>query len=174
MNDGGIMFLVGLTGGIATGKSTVADIFSSRHGVPVVDADAIARRVVAPGRPAHDKLRQQFGEEFFLEGGEVDRAALRAAVAADPAARRRLDSITHPEIYKAMAAEVAMTAMRGHQFAVLDLPLLFETEAAFPAAMKMLHKVVVVTCEEDLQLQRLMAQRGLSEKESKVRHNCPS
>ena len=73
-----------------------------------------------------------------------------------------------------MAYEVAKRALEGHQYAVLDLPLLYETGDKFPSAMRLLHKVIVVTCEEDLQLQRLMEQRGLSEKESKVRNNCPS
>ena len=94
------MFLVGLTGGIATGKSTVASVLASAHGVPVVDADAIARRVVAPGRPAHAKLKEAFGSEYFLECGELDRARLRATVAEDAEARKRLNAITHPEIYK--------------------------------------------------------------------------
>ncbi len=168
------MFLVGLTGGVATGKSTVAGMFRSL-GVPVVDADVLARRIVEPGRPAYKKILAEFGADVVLcpETGELDRAALRRIVFEDEAARRRLDAITHPIICREICWEVAKLALlSGHQYAVLDLPLLFEADASATSSLfrmtSYLHQIVVVTCEEDLQLQRLMEQRGLSERESKL------
>jgi dephospho-CoA kinase len=158
------MYLVGLTGGVATGKSTVAQMLSSL-GVAVIDADAMARRVVQPGKRAYKKIRREFGDAVFHpDSGELDRVKLREIVFADEDLRRALERITHPEICREMCWEAARCALAGHAFAVLDLPLLFETGGA---ALKYMHKVIVVTCEEDLQMQRMMEQRSLSERVSK-------
>ena len=120
------MFLVGLTGGVATGKSTVGKMFSAL-GVPIIDADVMARRIVAPGRPAWRAIRAEFGPSFFdPETGELDRAALRKVIFEDDEQRFKLNRITHPEIYREMCWEAAKCAAAGHQYIVLDLPLLFE------------------------------------------------
>lgn len=157
------MFLVGLTGGVATGKSTVSKMFNDL-GVPVIDADAMARRIVEPGRPAYRKIREEFGDEVFdPETGELDRAALRKIIFEDENERRKLNRITHPDIYKEMWWEALKCAAKGHQYVILDLPLLFEAGVM----VAYMHKIIVVTCEEDLQLQRLMEQRHLTERESK-------
>lgn len=157
------MFLVGLTGGVATGKSTVSNMFRDL-GVPVIDADAMARRIVEPGRPAWRAIKQEFGQCVFHENGELNRAALRTIIFEDEEQRQKLNRITHPEIYKEMSWETMMCAAAGHQYIVMDLPLLFEAGVM----VKYMHKIIVVTCEEDLQLQRLMEQRHLSERESKL------
>jgi len=158
------MFLVGLTGGVATGKSTVSKMFLEL-GVPVIDADLMARKIVEPGRPAWKKIREEFGPGVFdPQTGEIDRAALRSIIFEDEEQRKRLNRITHPEIYKEMTWAAIKHALGGHQYVILDLPLLFETGAM----VNYMHKIIVVTCEEDLQLQRLMEQRQLSERESKL------
>jgi len=157
------MFLVGLTGGVATGKSTVSNMFREL-GVPVIDADAMARRIVEPGRKAWKAIRAEFGHCVFHDNGELNRAALRTIIFEDEEQRQKLNRITHPEIYKEMCWEAVKCAAAGHQYIVMDLPLLFEAGVMVPY----MHKVIVVTCEEDLQLQRLMEQRHLSERDSKL------
>jgi dephospho-CoA kinase len=157
------MFLVGLTGGVATGKSTVSNMFRDL-GIPVIDADAMARRIVEPGRRAWRAIKEEFGQCVFHENGELNRAALRTIIFEDEDQRQKLNKITHPEIYKEMIWEAIKCAAQGHQFILMDLPLLFEAGVMVPY----MHKIIVVTCEEDLQLQRLMEQRHLSERESKL------
>jgi dephospho-CoA kinase len=157
------MFLVGLTGGVATGKSTVSNMFREA-GVPVIDADAMARRIVEPGRRAWRAIKEEFGQCVFHDNGELNRAALRTIIFEDESQRQKLNRITHPEIYKEMCWEALKCAASGHQYIVMDLPLLFEAGVM----VAYMHKIVVVTCEEDLQLQRLMEQRHLTERDSKL------
>jgi len=157
------MFLVGLTGGVATGKSTVSNMLREL-GIPVIDADAMARRIVEPGRKAWKAIRAEFGQCVFHDNGELNRAALRTIIFEDEEQRQKLNRITHPEIYKEMIWEAVKCAAAGHQYIVMDLPLLFEAGVM----VAYMHKIIVVTCEEDLQLQRLMEQRHLSERDSKL------
>jgi len=157
------MFLVGLTGGVATGKSTVSNMFREL-GIPVIDADAMARRIVEPGRKAWKAIKLEFGSAVFHDNGELNRAALRKIIFEDEEQRQRLNKITHPEIYREMCWEALKCAAAGYQYILMDLPLLFEAGIMVPY----MHKVIVVTCEEDLQLQRLMEQRHLSERDSKL------
>lgn len=157
------MFLVGLTGGVGTGKSTMGKMFTEL-GVPVIDADVMARRVVEPGRKAYQHIKEEFGELFFHpETGELDRNKLRKVIFEDEAEREKLNRITHSEIYREMCWEAMKCALAGHQYVILDLPLLFEAGVM----VNYMHKIIVVTCEEDLQLQRIMEQRKLSERDSK-------
>jgi len=157
------MYLVGLTGGVATGKSTVSNMFREL-GVPVIDADAMARRIVEPGRKAWMAIKEEFGQCVFHDNGELNRAALRTIIFEDEDQRQKLNRITHPEIYKEMIWEAVKCALYGHQYIIMDLPLLFEAGVM----VAYMHKIIVVTCEEDLQLQRLMEQRHLTERESKL------
>jgi len=157
------MFLVGLTGGVATGKSTVSNMFRDL-GVPVIDADAMARRIVEPGRSAWRAIKNEFGQGVFHDNGELNRAALRTIIFEDEDQRQKLNRITHPEIYKEMWWEAVKCAAAGYQYIIMDLPLLFEAGVMVPY----MHKIIVVTCEEDLQLQRLMEQRHLSERDAKL------
>jgi len=157
------MFLVGLTGGVATGKSTVSNMFREL-GVPVIDADAMARRIVEPGRTAWKAIKDEFGQCVFHDNGELNRAALRTIIFEDEDQRQKLNRITHPEIYKEMWWEAVKCAASGYQYIIMDLPLLFEAGVMVPY----MHKIIVVTCEEDLQLQRLMEQRHLSERDAKL------
>ncbi|KZC03903.1 PREDICTED: dephospho-CoA kinase [Dufourea novaeangliae] len=158
------MFIVGLTGGIATGKSSVASIFRE-YGIPVIDADQIARKVVEPGKPAWHKIQKEFGTEVFLETEELDRAKLGDLIFNDVEKRKKLNAITHPDIYKELYWQTFKYVLQGHRFILMDLPLLFETGHM----LNYLHKIIVVTCEEDLQLQRLIERTGFTEAKAKLR-----
>lgn len=158
------MFLVGLSGGIASGKTTVSGILKEL-GIPVIDADQIARDVVKPGKPAWHKIRREFGPEVLLSDGNINRSLLGGIVFRDTAKRKTLNGITHPEIHKEMSAQCIKYLLQGYQFVVLDIPLLYETKALLPY----LHKVIVVKCTAEQQLERLMLRNGLSEEEAHIR-----
>jgi dephospho-CoA kinase len=155
--------LVGLTGGIATGKSTFAAALRAL-GVPVLDADQLARQVGAPGTPALAEIARAFGPGVLGPGGALDRKALGALVFADPAARRRLEAITHPAIRAAMVAETARLAEAGHDLCFYDAPLLFEV--GLDQAMAL---TVVVFAPPEAQVARLMARDGLTRPEAEAR-----
>lgn len=141
-------FVVGLTGGIASGKSTVSRLFAS-HGIVVADADLIARQVVSPGQPALAAIADTFGAHLILADGQLDRAALRTLVFADPAARRQLEAITHPAIRQQL---VATCTAATSPYALADIPLLAE---AGRSAYAWLQRVVVVDVPTEVQVQRL-------------------
>lgn len=157
------MRLVGLTGGIATGKSTFARAVRAL-GVPVVDADALARAVVAPGTPGLAAIAQAFGPAVLGPDGALDRKALGALVFGDGGARRRLEAITHPAIRQAMQAETARLAEAGHELAFYDTPLLYEVGLEGAVAL-----VVVVFAPPEAQLSRLMARDGLDRPAAQAR-----
>lgn len=147
------MFTVGLTGGIGSGKSTVADCFAA-HGVPVIDTDAIARELTAPGEAALAAIRGAFGETVMHTDGTLDRAALRSRVFSDSAARRQLEAILHPRIRQAVEQRLAaLTA----PYALIVIPLLVETADY----RDMLNRILVVDCPEDVQIARVRARSGL-------------
>jgi dephospho-CoA kinase len=151
------MFIVGLTGGIGSGKSTVADGFASL-GVPVIDTDVIARELTAPGGAALAQIRAAFGDTVMQADGTLDRAALRRRVFADSAARRQLEAILHPRIRQAVEAALAtLTA----PYVLIVIPLLVETGGY----RDVLDRVLVVDCPEDVQIERVMARNGLTRDE---------
>jgi dephospho-CoA kinase len=157
------MLKVALTGGIATGKSHVLDAFR-RRGVPVLDADTLAHGVMAPGTEATAGIAARFGPTVMAADGSIDRRALGAIVFADANARRDLEAMVHPAVYRAITAGVrAFELLGGAAFAVVDVPLLFETGHASD-----FDRVIVTICAPDLQRQRLAA-RGLSEAEARQR-----
>jgi len=135
------------------------------EGVPVVDADVIARRVVEPGRRAWRQIRETFGPEVFQESGELDRARLAKLVFSDPERRRQLNRITHGQIQLLMIWETLKLFFQGHSFAILDLPLLFESGVAVDC----MEKIVVVSCIEEVQLERLLARSGEPEEDCRRR-----
>jgi dephospho-CoA kinase len=155
--------LVGLTGGIATGKSTFAAALRAL-GVPVVDADQLARQVVAPGTAALAVIARAFGPGVLDGAGALDRKALGALVFADPLARRRLEAITHPAIRRAMEAETARLAAAGHALAFYDTPLLYEVGLDSVMAL-----VVVVFAPPEVQVARLQRRDGLSQAQAEAR-----
>lgn len=154
--------IFGLTGGLASGKSSVAAHWRSR-GLPVIDADALAREVVAPGSGALDEIVQAFGPTM-VKDGELDRRRLAAVVFSNPEARRQLESITHPRIERRRAELLADLRARGEPLACYEVPLLFEKGMEVR-----LRPVVVVTLPESLQVARARARDGSSEDEVRAR-----
>ncbi len=154
------MLRVGLTGGIASGKTLVTGLFE-RLGAPVVDADVVSREVVEPGEPALAEIGREFGPEVMAADGRLDRRALRSLVFADPAARRRLEAILHPRIRERLLARLEAIEREGAAYAVVAVPLLVETDFA-----ALVDRVLVVDCPRETQRRRLMARDGLDEREA--------
>jgi dephospho-CoA kinase len=148
-------FRVGLTGGIASGKTTVARLFESL-GVPVIDTDILAREVVAPGEPLLGQIAARFGPEVLGGDGGLDRARLRSLVFGNPAARAELEQLTHPAI-RARLEEIsgALAGPKHGPYQLLVIPLLVETAGRTPV-----DRVLVVDCSEALQIRRLQARDG--------------
>jgi dephospho-CoA kinase len=142
------MFRVGLTGGIASGKSTVSQLFAAL-GVPIIDSDEIAREVVAPGTPGLAAIHARFGAGVLQTDGSLDRAALRRIVFADAAARQALEAITHPAIRAAMDRR---SRELGGPYQILAIPLLAEG-----GGRGRVDRVLVIDCPEELQVLRVMA-----------------
>jgi dephospho-CoA kinase len=159
----------GLTGGIGSGKSTVAQLMAAR-GVAVVDADALAREVVAPGGPAYRDVAAAWPEAIAADG-TVDRKRLGAIVFGDPAARARLEAITHPRIAAAADARLAALAAEGHRLALYEATLLVES-----GRWREFGGLIVVTASTETQIARAMARDGLSrgQAEARVRAQLPT
>jgi len=157
------MLKVGLTGGIATGKSHVASKLRER-GIPVLDADELAHGVMAAGTEATAAIVARFGAEVLASDGSVDRARLGPIVFADPAARKDLEAIVHPAVHRATAAGIRGFELTGdYPIAVVDVPLLFET-----GGRKHYDRVIVTTCPVETQIAR-MRERGLDEAAARQR-----
>jgi len=152
-------FRVGLTGGIASGKSTAARFFGSL-GVPIIDTDQLARDVVEPGQPPLERLVERFGPSILTPDGHLDRPALRSIVFSDPKARADLEALTHPAIG---AAVEARSAAAGGQYQILVIPLLVEKGLG-----SQLDRVLVVDCDEELQIRRLQARDGSTLEEARA------
>jgi len=150
-------FVVGLTGGIGSGKSAAADRFAA-HGIAVVDADAIAHELTAADGAAMPALRAAFGRDVAAAGGALDRPRMRRLAFADPAVRRRLEGILHPLI-RELAAERCRAA--DSPYVILAVPLLVESGSY----RERCDRIVVVDCPEVLQIARVMARNGLGEAE---------
>jgi dephospho-CoA kinase len=149
--------LIALTGGIASGKSAVAELFAKLD-VPVFDTDQIARDVVAPGMPALGRLVAEFGAEILDAQGGLDRARMRERVFSDPAQRRKLEAITHPAIREELARR---SRAAGGDYQIHVIPLLVEVGRA--AAY---HRVLVVDCPAEAQIARLVARDGTSRQQA--------
>ncbi len=155
--------VIGLTGGISSGKSTVAAMLRER-GAAVVDADVVARQVVEPGQPALDEIRARFGDEVLDADGRLDRKRLGERVFGDAAARAALNAITHPRIAAASQAEIARWAARGAQVVFYEAALLIEN-----GLHRGLDATIVVAAPADVQLERLRARDGLDEAGARAR-----
>jgi len=147
------VFRVGLTGGIACGKSTVANLFTAL-GASIVDTDLLAREVVAPGSPLLARIAAHFGSQVLQKDGSLDRARLRERVFANPAERQWLEGLTHPAIRELTDARCETATGR---YVIVAIPLLVETQAA-----DRFDRVLVVDCEPALQLARLQARDGMT------------
>ena len=149
---------IGLTGGIASGKSTVADLFAE-HDVPIIDTDVIARRLVQPGKPALDEIRASFGDDVFDMQGHLDRAAMRELVFSDASRRAELESILHPRIRDEAIAQA--TSIDG-PYQIIVVPLLVESPMR-----QFVDRVLVVDCDEETQLRRLLARDAENEDQAR-------
>jgi len=157
------MLRVGLTGGIASGKSTVASMLRDR-GYPVLDADALAHEFLEPGQPAYDEIAREFGEGILQAGGAVDRGKLGAIVFADAEKRARLNQIVHPRVREASTKWfAALDRPGGSEIAFEDAALIFEASLS-----KYFDRVVVCWCRPEQQLARLR-ERGLSAEDAQRR-----
>jgi dephospho-CoA kinase len=156
------MLVAGLTGGIGSGKSTVAGLLAAR-GAIVVDADGLAREAVVPGSPGHRAVVERFGPAVLAADGDLDRAALARLVFDDPAALADLNAIVHPLVRAAIDERLAELAGTD-AVVVLEIPLLVESGRSYGAST-----VVVVDCPEDVALRRLVEERGMDEIDARRR-----
>ncbi len=157
--------VIGLTGSIATGKSTISQRFED-YDIPVIDADKISRKVVEPGEKAYDKIVDAFGQEILHGDNMIDRKALGAIVFNDEEKRNTLNGIVHPAVREKMLEERDEYVAQGKKAVVLDIPLLFESELTH-----FVEKILVVYVDEDVQLDRLMERDESTEEEAKSRIN---
>ncbi|KAI0647443.1 dephospho-CoA kinase-domain-containing protein [Trametes meyenii] len=160
------MLVVGLTGSIATGKSTVASLLRA-YNLPIVDADVLARKVVEPGTPALAQIVRAFGASILREDGTLNRERLGHIVFHDETKRRELNAIVHPAVRREMFWSVLRCWWRGERVCVLDVPLLIEG-----GLWKWVGKVIVVYCSAEIQLQRLMKRDKSSREAATSRLNA--
>lgn len=151
------MRVIGLTGGIGSGKTTVANLFSARHGVPVIDTDQIAHDLTSSGGRAMPLIRSQFGPEFLVADGSLNRPLMRDRIFGDPGSRRKLETILHPLIRQEVKALLKSIAA---PYTLVVIPLLVET-----GGYDFLDRVLVVDCEPQTQIARTMARSGLRREE---------
>jgi dephospho-CoA kinase len=154
--------VLGLTGGIGSGKSMVASMFAEL-GADLIDADQLARHIVEPGEPALEEIAIAFGRDILLLDGHLDRGKLARIIFADPVARGKLNAITHPRIRERMDAAIAARASQPGVL-IADIPLLYENDRASTVEM-----VIVVWVDPETQLRRLHERDGLTEEEARQR-----
>ena len=150
-------FAVGLTGGIGSGKTTVAELFTSQ-GAGLVDTDEISHRLTAPAQPAIAEIARKFGPQFVVDDGSLDRVRMRDLVFAHPSARKDLETILHPLIRQASTRQIQESTA---PYVVVVVPLLIETGAY----RQMMGRILVVDCEPETQVRRVMERSGLSRNE---------
>ena len=155
--------VVGLTGGIASGKSTISNMIKEM-GFTVIDADVEARIAVEPGRPAYEQIVDYFGEEILQEDGTIDRAKLGAIVFNDEEKRMKLNSFVHPAVRQQMMDKKEKALRNNEKLVVLDIPLLLEGNLT-----TMIDKVLLVYVDEEVQLKRLMERNNFTEEEALAR-----
>lgn len=157
------MIVLGLTGGIASGKSTVAHMFRAK-GYTVLDSDIFARDVVMPHKPAWCDIRETFGDEYLLPDGTLNRRLLGSTIFADDAARDRLNQIIHPRVIELIEQGIEVSRQKGEALVVVDIPLLFEI--GYDRAVDV---TVVVNVRPEVQMSRLMTRDGLDATEAQNR-----
>jgi dephospho-CoA kinase len=162
--------VVGLTGGIGTGKSVVSAMFAEL-GASVIDSDAIVHALQGPGMPLLREIAAEFGEELIRPDGSLDRAALGARIFPDEAARKRLNAIVHPPVGRESVRQLQEALAKGVPLVVLDIPLLFETRAHGTASKANLglETIVVVWAPRELQIERQLSRNGYGRAEAERR-----
>jgi len=158
-----VTVVIGLTGGIASGKSTVSNMLKNL-GIWVVDADQISREVVEVGKPAYQQILSVFGDEILHQDKTINREKLGAIIFGDHSKREQLNKIVHPAVRKEMLNGVEEEKAKNSKAVVLDIPLLFESKLTH-----MVDKTILVYVDEKTQLKRLMKRNGYTEKEAKMR-----
>jgi dephospho-CoA kinase len=154
------MLLVGLTGNIGSGKSTVDQLLSER-GATIIDADVLARRAVEVGTPGYRAIVERWGTSILGPDGTLDRGALRRIVFSDQAELEQLNTLVHPEVERMRAALVETARLRGDKLVVCDVPLLFERKMT-----DLFDRIVLVDAPRPVRLERLVRERGLKETEA--------
>ena len=154
------MRVFGLTGGIGSGKSTVARLFREEN-IPVVDADRISREITSPGKPAYIEIVGRFGEEILSPDGRIDRKMLGAIIFTDPGKRAYLEAITHPRISEGMREAISALASEGHPVVIVEAALIHEREP-----QGMFEGVIGVRCGRGSQIERLMRRDGISREQA--------
>ncbi|MBS4215397.1 MULTISPECIES: dephospho-CoA kinase [Neobacillus] len=157
--------VIGLTGGIASGKSTVSNMLKEMD-ITVVDADVEARLAVDKGEPAYLKIIAEFGQEILLENGDIDRQKLGAIIFYQEEKRQLLNQIVHPEVRKRMMEKIQKATENQEELIILDIPLLFESKLTF-----MVEKTILVYVDRETQLKRLMQRNQLSAADALARVN---
>ena len=157
--------IIGLTGGIASGKSTVSNMFKEMD-IQVIDADIEARLAVQKGEQAYKKIIAEFGEDILMDNGEIDRKKLGAIIFHDEDKRQTLNGIVHPEVRKRMMTKIEEAKKNQEEIIVLDIPLLFESKLTY-----LVDKTILVYVDLETQLKRLMARNQLTVEEAKARIN---
>jgi dephospho-CoA kinase len=157
------MRVFGLTGGMASGKSTVARLIAAR-GIPVFDADQAARTVVEPGQPALADIIEKFGRGVLQADGTLDRAALATIVFRDDDQRKELEAITHPHIRQEIQRQIDAADKAGHRAVVVEAALLVES-----GWYKQMDGLIVVSCPREIQIQRILARDGVSMEQAEAR-----
>lgn len=155
--------VIGLTGGIASGKSTVSSILK-QMGSTIIDADIEARLAVEKGTEAYEEIVRHFGHDILNEHAEIDRAKLGSIIFHDEKQRLKLNSIVHPAVRRQMVAKKEDAISRGESLIILDIPLLFESKLEYMA-----DRTLLIYADEGTQLDRLMERNGLSAEEAKAR-----
>ncbi|MGM0557793.1 MAG: dephospho-CoA kinase [Myxococcota bacterium] len=163
MTESSAFSVVGLTGGIASGKSTVAGMFEDR-GVPVIDADLIAREIVEPGEPALEEIADVFGDDVLQEDDSLDREALGSIVFGDEQARARLNAITHPRVAQRMAERARELGEEGHRWIIYDAALIVEN-----GIHEWLDALIVVSVDRATQVERLMRRDAIAREDAIAR-----
>lgn len=161
--------VIGLTGGIASGKSTVSNFFKEMD-ITVVDADIESRLAVMKGESAYFKIIEEFGRDILLEDGEIDRQKLGAIIFHHTEKRQILNEIVHPEVRKRMRDQVDQAIKNSEEVVVLDIPLLFESKLTY-----MVDKTLLVYVDDETQLKRLIERNNLSveDAEARIRSQMP-
>lgn len=157
--------IIGITGGIASGKSTVS-LYLQELGFTIVDADLASRAVVEPGEEAYHQVVEAFGEDILLTDGNIDRIKLGSIIFNDQEKRLLLNGIVHPAVRNWMRVKTEAALSSGEETVFMDIPLLFESKLTF-----MVDKTLLIYVDEQVQLERLMNRNGLSETEALARIN---
>ncbi|PRS44271.1 dephospho-CoA kinase [Bacillus sp. RJGP41] len=157
--------IIGITGGIASGKSTVS-LYLQELGFTIVDADLASRAVVEPGEEAYHQVVKAFGEDILLTDGNIDRVKLGSIIFNDQEKRLLLNGIVHPAVRNWMRLKTEAALSSGEETVFMDIPLLFESKLTF-----MVDKTLLIYVDEQVQLKRLMSRNGLSEAEALARIN---